>query len=142
MKRKNVPVPGSAVAYGETVYWITIISAFLVLVGTVQSFIDTPQILSPSYMINSVLDGNSVQNIWMNSAFQAMPENHWYLFSIGSGEGLTTLGIATGVFSVIPATAIATFFFWRSNNRIFSMLSFFACVITFISMAGWISMPI
>lgn len=142
MTKKQIPIAKSAVAYGETVYWITIFSAIFVVVGTVHSFTSTSQDLSPSYLLSSVLDGNSVKLIWMNSSLQAMPGNHWYLEHLNSGEGLTTMGIAAGVFSIIPGTAVCAFFFWQSHNRLFAVLAVFACAVTIISMMGWISIPI
>lgn len=142
MKKRNLPIPTSALAYGETIYWITVLSSFLVIIGIVRSFTDATQLFSPTYMLTAVLEGDPVREIWMNSALQAMPKSHWYFSSLESGEGLMVLGIATGVFSIIPATAIAALLFWRSNNRIFAILAALASLITIVSMVGWISMPI
>ena len=142
MRKRDLPISAAAVAYGETVYWLTIIAAFIVILGTLLSFVSMNQILTPSYLLTAVLEGNTVNEIWINSPLQAVPQKHWYLSSLGSGEGLMTLGIATGVFSIIPATAIATLCFWHSRNRLFAALAGLACAITVISMVGWISIPI
>ena len=140
-KFKRTLIPLSGIVYGEIIYWTTTSSAIVVLFGTIKTFIEPHSALPPAYMLNAVLSGQSVTNIWMDSPMGAVPNGHWYLSILSSGEGMTTAGLALGVFSIIPGTFISSFFLWRSNNRFFARLALAAAFITITSMVGVIPLP-
>ena len=66
-KDKKPPIPISGVIYGEIIYWATCLSALVVLFGTLLSFIETNSAIDVEYLLNSVLAGKSVVQIWANS---------------------------------------------------------------------------
>tara|TARA_E500000178_G_C16804204_1_gene653873 strand:- start:190 stop:624 length:435 start_codon:yes stop_codon:yes gene_type:complete len=141
-KQKKPPVPLSGIIYGEIVYWITIFSAVIVILGTVKTFLEPDSSLPPAYILEAVLSGQSVSSIWVGTEIGGVPEAHWYFSFMSSGEGLTTAGLALGVFSIIPATIVTSLFLWRSRNEFFAGLALAAAIITVTSMTGIIPLPI
>ena len=128
------PVPISGVVYGEIIYWLTVSSSFVVLLGTIISFIETQSLVSSAYILKSVFTGKSVEEIWLGSDISQIPDIKFYLTTFNFGESITILGIAFGVFSVIPAVFCASYFLWRSRNPVFAISAVFAGIITIFSM--------
>ena len=128
------PVPISGVVYGEIIYWLTVGSSFVVLLGTIISFIETQSLVSSAYILKSVFTGKSVEEIWLGSDISQIPDIKFYLTRFNFGESITILGIAFGVFSVIPAVFCASYFLWRSRNPVFAISAVFAGIITIFSM--------
>ena len=128
------PVPISGVVYGEIIYWLTVGSSFVVLLGTIISFIETQSLVSSAYILKSVFTGKSVEEIWLSSDIGQIPDIKFYLTTFNFGESITILGIGFGVFSVIPAVFCASYFLWRSRNPVFAISAVFAGIITIFSM--------
>jgi hypothetical protein len=128
------PVPISGVVYGEIIYWLTVGSSFVVLLGTIISFVETQSLVSSAYILQSVFNGKNVEEIWLGSDISRIPDIKFYLATFNFGESITILGIAFGVFSVIPAVFCASYFLWRSRNPVFAISAVFAGIITICSM--------
>ena len=50
--------------YGQVIYWLTLVSSFLVLLGTIVSFMEKDSPVPTSRLLQSVIDGKSVDQIW------------------------------------------------------------------------------
>ena len=117
MIKRKPPVPISGVVYGEIIYWCTCLSALLVVGGTITSFLETDSMMPARYLIDSVFEGHSVEEIWAASALQKPPDALTYLSLLRYGEALTVAGIAFGVLSVAPAVFFSAAYLWRSKNE-------------------------
>ena len=136
-------IPRSGVAYGETIYWGTVASAVITVIGQVITFLTQGSAISPSILLSRIWDGKGVDGIWQGVGI-ARPENeHWYFAHLTSGEGLTMFGIAVGVFIVIPALLASSYvLFTRENRPLFGVLAVIAALITIASFVGVIQMPV
>ena len=117
MIKRKPPVPISGVVYGEIIYWCTCLSALLVVGGTIISFLETDSVMPAGYLINSVFEGRSVEEIWATSVLKSPPDALTYLSLLNYGEALTVAGIAFGVLSVTPAVFFSAAYLWRSKNE-------------------------
>ena len=117
MIKRRPPVPISGVVYGEIIYWCTCLSALLVVGGTIISFLETDSVMPAGYLINSVFEGRSVEEIWATSVLKSPPDALTYLSLLRNGEALTVAGIAFGVLSVAPAVFFSAAYLWRSKNE-------------------------
>jgi hypothetical protein len=117
MIKRKPPVPISGVVYGEIIYWCTCLSALLVVGGTITSFLETDTVMPAGYLIDSVFEGRSVDEIWASSALKSPPDALTYLSLIRYGESITVAGIAFGVLSVAPAIFFSAAYLWRSKNE-------------------------
>ena len=117
MIKRRPPVPISGVVYGEIIYWCTCLSALLVVGGTITSFLETDSVMPAGYLIKSVFEGRSVEEIWAMSVLKSPPDALTYLSLLRYGEALTVAGIAFGVLSVAPAVFFSAAYLWRSKNE-------------------------
>jgi len=132
---KRPPVSYAGIVYGDIIYWGTLAGAFVVLLGSVITFTTTNNYLDPSYMLSSLLDGKSVAEIWQGAeGIGAAPDGHWYLTVLGTGNGLTMLGIAMGVFSVTPAIFASAYFLFTDGDKLFATVAAVAGLITIYAM--------
>ena len=127
---KKSLIPISGVIYGQTIYWLTIMSSLIVLLGTIVSFLEKNSPLPASYLLQSVIDGNSKTNIWAKSSVGEPPTIFFFLNNPSHGESITMIGIAVGVSSVIPATLFSSYFLWKSRNPVFALIALTASVLT------------
>ena len=137
--KRKPPIPVSGVVYGEIIYWGTCISALLVLVGTILSFLETGSLVSVSYLLDAALTGKNVETIWASSSIQKAPNISFYISTWTNGESLTVIGIAAGVLSVIPAIFFSSVYLWRSNNHIFAIVALVSGFLTLLAPTGWFS---
>ncbi len=125
-------VPLAGVVYGDTIYWGTILGTIVTLFGQMLSFLTQNNHMSPSYLLSSLWQGKKVEDIW--DAVGGTPEGHWYIERITTGDGLTTFGLAFGVFTVTPAIIGAAVVLFRQQHRLFAALAVIAALITLYSL--------
>lgn len=126
--------------YGDIVYWGTVAAAVIVMVGMVFTFTAKANYLEPTYLLSAIWQSKTVPEIWQGCV-GALPQGHWYLSHLKTGNGLTESGIALGVFAVIPATLASAWYLFKQRNIFFGTLGVVAAVIIISSMVGLISVP-
>lgn len=131
----NLSAPIAGIVYGDLVYWITITATFVVIVGSIITFVTTNNYIDPSYMLSAIWEGKTVEEIWQG-ATGAQPNGHWYLPHLTTGNGMTIGGIALGVFSVIPAILSAAVVLFCEKERLFGCLAIIAAIITTLALVG------
>lgn len=130
-------VPMAGVVYGDMIYWGTIFASMLTLLGEVISFVTRHNYMSPTYLLSAIWQGKSVEEIWTEGA-GALPESHWYIAELNTGDGLTTAGLALGVFTVIPAIAGSAMVLIRQRELLYAALALIAGAITTLALLGWL----
>ncbi len=133
MIKRRPPVPISGVVYGEIIYWCTCLSALLVVGGTIRCFLETDTVMPVGYLINSVFEGRSVEEIWATSALKSPPDALTYLSLLHNGEALTVAGIAFGVLSVAPAVFFSAAYLWRSKNEFLAVTAMVSGAFTIVT---------
>ena len=129
-------IPISGVIYGQTIYWLTLLSSFLVLLGTVVSFLEDSSPLPASYLLQSIIDGKSKADIWEGTSLGAAPDMMFFLSNPTYGESITMIGLGLGVSSVVPATVFASYFLWKSRNPVFAVIAIVAGLLTCLAISG------
>ena len=123
-------IPPAGLVYGETVYWGTIAATVMVFIGQIVTFVTKANYAAPGKLLTGVWKGNrSIEQIWQDAA-ASVPEGHWYLAHLATGDGFTAAGIALGVAVVVPAILGASFVLFRQGERLYGALAFIAAVIT------------
>jgi len=142
-QRESRPdIPRSGVIYGDTIYWGTIGAALIAVIGQIVSFLTADSKISPAVLLSRIWEGKKVDTIWAGTGLARPEGDHWYLAQIATGEGLTMLGIALGVFVVIPAIlACAWVMFTREKRPFFGTLATIAALITIASFLGLLPSP-
>jgi uncharacterized membrane protein len=132
-EQQQVEIPFSGIIYGDTIYWVTIAGAVLVIVGSVITFVTEANYIAPGYLLSSIWAGTPVDKIWID-AVGSPPDGHWYLSQLATGNGLTMAGIAMGVFSVIPGLVVGGVVLFKEKRTLYGILAVVAAVITTVAM--------
>ena len=115
-------IPISGVIFGQTICWLTVLSSFLVLLGTTVSFVEKDSQTPIRQLLQSVIKGKNVEEIWHGMGFSQPPDMIFFLVNPSIGESITVIGIAIGVSSVVPATFLSAYFLKKSSICIFSCI--------------------
>jgi hypothetical protein len=129
-------IPISGVIYGQTIYWLTLLSSCLVLLGTIISFLEKDSPIPANQLLQSIIDGKSVDQIWHGIGLSDAPDMFFFLANPSFGESITMIGIGIGVSSVIPATFFSAYFLKKSRNPIFAVLAVMAGLLTCFAVSG------
>jgi len=127
--------PIAGVVYGDIIYWGTIAGTFIVIAGSIMTFVTKNNYIDPNYLLSSIWEGRTVEEIW-TGAVGAQPDGHWYLSQLGTGNGLTAGGIALSIFSVIPGILGAAFVLFREKQVLFGSLAIVGAIIILAAMIG------
>jgi hypothetical protein len=129
-------IPISGMIYGQTIYWLTLLSSCLVLLGTIISFLEKDSPIPANQLLQSVIDGKSVDQIWHGIGLSDAPDMFFFLANPSFGESITMIGIGIGVSSVIPATFFSAYFLKKSRNPVFAVLAVMAGLLTCFAVSG------
>ena len=129
-------IPISGVIYGQTIYWLTFVSSSLVLIGTIVSFLETESPIPAAQLLQSVIDGKRVDQIWEEIGLGESPDMFYFVANPSIGESITMIGICIGVSSVVPATFFSAYFLKKSRNPVFAVLAVMAGLLTCLAISG------
>ena len=110
------------IAYGEPVYWLTLISSVIVIIGSAIAFVTKFNFASPSYWITSVWQGQSTEQIW-GGIVNSVPQGHWYLSYLTTGDGLQALGLSIAFFSISVGLVAAAIVLFRRKDKVFGVFA-------------------
>lgn len=128
-------VPRAGIIYGDIIYWGTIAGTFLVIIGSFVTFTTMNNYIDPAYLLSAIIDGKTVDDIWKGAeGVNQLPNGHWYLSEISTGNGLTMAGIAIGVFSVTPAIFASAYALFKDGQKLFGGIAVVAGLITIFAM--------
>jgi len=95
-------------------------------------------VMNPHFLFASIFDGNTADVVWREVG-GGFPGGHFWLESIGTGDGFTQLGLVVGCASALPALlATAAAYLFKSKEKSFIWVFFclvIAALVT-ISMLG------
>ena len=129
-------IPISGVIFGQTIYWLTMFSSFLVILGTIVSFVEKDSLIPTGQLFQSIINGKNVEEIWHGMGFSHPPDMAFFLTNPTIGESITIIGIAIGVSSVVPATFLSAYFLKKSRNPVFAFLAMLAGLLTCVAISG------
>ena len=128
----DIAIAQSGVVYGDIIYWGAIVGAVLTILGSIVTFTTTHNYIDPNYLLSAILEGRSVAEIWAGAeGVGSLPNGHWYLERLTTGNGLTMAGMALGVFSVIPGLLGASYILIAKEKMpLYGSLALIAALIT------------
>lgn len=137
MCAENKPqMPKAQIAYGEVVYWITIVSCIICMIGPVISVaMPDRNILDPYKLFNAIFEGKNAEQIW-SEAGQGFPGGHFYFRKFLFGDGFTQFGLALGCSVAFWALLVAVFNYIREKKGFYVFLSLWVACLVGLSMIG------
>jgi hypothetical protein len=128
MSTEEIPkMPRAQTVYGAIVYWITILSCLICMVGPVISVASPDSnALNPYKLFNAIFEGKDAQTVWQEVGGQ-FPGGHFYLKNFTHGDGFTQFGLALGCSVALWALIAAAVAY--ALDRIY----------TYVALALWVS---
>ena len=137
MSAEETPkMPRANKVYGAIVYWITILSCLICMVGPVIS-VASPEnnVLNPYKLFNAIFEGKNAQQVWQEVGGE-YPGGHFYLKNFTYGDGFTQFGLALGC-SVALWALIATAIAYSSDKiYLYAILALWVAGMVALSMVG------
>jgi hypothetical protein len=105
--------------YGNVTYWVCVAATMLCTVGPVIC-IAYPEnnVMNPRLLFQYMWEGKKPDQIWQ-SAVGGFPGGHYWLRSLGRGDGIIQFGLVLGCFSACLAltAASAAYVFEKPRQR-------------------------
>ncbi len=141
MNAEQAPkMPRAQTIYGSIVYWITILSCIICMIGPVIS-VASPEknVLNPYKLFNAIFEGKDAQTIWQEVG-GGFPGGHFYLTNMGLGDGLTQFGLALGCSVALWALIVVAFAYAADKIYFYAALSVWVALLVGLSMVGIVGM--
>lgn len=133
--KNNTPnVPRAQILYGSFVYWLTIISAIICIVGPllVMARVDN-NILNPHYLFAKIWSGEGIDAVWQGAGFTG---GHFYVNHLFTGDGFIQLGIVLGSSVALWGLLAAAWEFFKERAYIYTFASIFISATIVFAMLG------
>lgn len=140
MSNEKAPeIPKAASWYGDIVYWITIISCIMCMIGPVLSVANPEKnVLNPYKLFDTIFQGKDAATIWQEVG-GGFPGGHFYLKNMTYGDGFTMMGIAFGCSVALWGLLASAVAYAKEKNYTFVGLSLWVCALVALSMVGIVS---
>ena len=79
-------------------------------------------------IITSVWQGLTTEQIW-NGASNAVPQGHWYLSYLSTGDGMQAFGLSIAFFSIILGMVAASIVLFKKRSMVFGIFALIAAAI-------------
>ncbi|UCG80233.1 MAG: hypothetical protein JSV60_09740 [Desulfobacterales bacterium] len=123
---EKLKMPVSQRLYGEFIYWITVVSAIICMVGPVIAMLSVENnVMNPHYFFAEIFAGKSAAEVWQTVG-GGFPGGHFYLKHPFTGDGFTQFGLALGCMCAIPALIATAIGYLRQKPKVY--LYAFLCI--------------
>jgi hypothetical protein len=138
MEEKLV-MPVSQRVYGEVIYWLTVVSAIICMVGPVIAMINPEgNVMNPHYFFAEIFAGKTAAEVWQ-SVGGGFPGGHFYLKHPFAGDGFTQFGLALGcacAFPALIATAFGGYLREKPKVYLYAVLCLWVALMVAVSAIG------
>ena len=133
-------MPRAQTVYGAIVYWVTILSCLICLVGPVIS-VASPEnnVMNPYKLFNAIFEGKNAQAVWQEVGGE-FPGGHFYLKKFFYGDGFTQFGLALGCSVALWALIAAAVAYASDKVYLYVILSIWVAALVALSMIGIVGM--
>ena len=140
MSIEKIPeMPKAALKYGAIVYWVTIASCIICMVGPVISIaFPGNNVLDPYMLFNAIFQGKDATTIWQEVG-GGFPGGHFYLKHLTYGDGITMLGLALGCSVALWALLASAVEYAKEKTYTYVVLSIWVCLLVALSLLGIVS---
>ena len=137
MSAQETPkMPRAQTVYGAIVYWITIISCLICMVGPVISVASPDKnVLNPYKLFNAIFEGKDAQTVW-NEVGGEFPGGHFYFKHFTYGDGFTQFGLALGCSVALWALIASAIAYAADKIYLYLWLSLWVAAMVALSMIG------
>ncbi len=129
-------MPRAQTVYGAIVYWITILSCIICMIGPVISVASPDNnVLNPYKLFNAIFEGKDAQTVWKEVGGE-FPGGHFYLKNFFYGDGFTQFGLALGCSVALWALIASAVAYASDKIYLYVVLSIWVALMVALSMVG------
>lgn len=129
-------MPRAQTVYGAIVYWITILSCIICMIGPVISVASPDNnVMNPYKLFNAIFEGKDAQTVWKEVGGE-FPGGHFYLKKFAYGDGFTQFGLALGCSVALWALIASAVAYASDKIYIYVGLSIWVAIMVALSMVG------
>lgn len=129
-------MPRAQTVYGAIVYWITILSCIICMIGPVISVASPDNnVLNPYKLFNAIFEGKDAQTVWKEVGGE-FPGGHFYLKNFFYGDGFTQFGLALGCSVALWALIASAVAYASDKIYLYVILSIWVALMVALSMVG------
>ncbi len=141
MNTPEIPkMPRAQTIYGAIVYWVTILSCIICMIGPVVSVASPDNnVLNPYKLFNAIFEGKDAETVWQEVGGD-FPGGHFYLKHFAYGDGLTQVGLALGCSVALWALIAAAISYASEKIYFYTLLSIWVAGLVALSMVGIVGM--
>ncbi len=133
-------MPRAQTIYGAIVYWVTILSCIICMIGPVVSVASPDKnVLNPYKLFNAIFEGKDAEAVWEEVGGD-FPGGHFYLKHLTYGDGLTQVGLALGCSVALWALIAAAVCYAADKTYFYTALSLWVAGLVALSMVGIVGM--
>ena len=133
-------MPRAQTIYGAIVYWVTILSCIICMIGPVVSVASPDNnVLNPYKLFNAIFEGEDADTVWQEVGGD-FPGGHFYLKHLRCGDGLTQVGLALGCSVALWALIVAAISYAADKIYFYAALSLWVAGLVALSMVGIVGM--
>lgn len=130
-------MPRAQTVYGAIVYWVTILSCIICMVGPVISVANPEKnVLNPYKLFNAIFEGKDAQTVWQEVG-GGFPGGHFYFKNFTYGDGFTQFGLALGCSVALWALVAAAFAYASEKIYFYVFLALWVAGMVVVSMIGF-----
>ena len=140
MENLKSKINQSQVIFGDVVYWLTITAAIICMIGPVMAFASMDgNILNPHFLFAKMWSGSDPTAIW-GVAGEMEVGKHWWINSLGAGDGFTEFGLVVGCSVAIPAMlAAAVIYAFKERSLGWALGALWIVGLVAVSVLGFVS---
>ena len=136
MNDKYIKMPKSQIVYGDSVYWVCVLSALCCTLGPLFALIGIDgNVLNPHYLFSAIWAGKEPMEVWAVGGGE-FPGGHFYLDNFFTGDGFTQFGLALGGGCALPALLLSSVFLFKEKQYLWGFLSWWVCALIVVSAIG------
>lgn len=129
-------MPRANTVYGNIVYWVTIVSCIICMIGPVISVAyPDNNTLNPYKLFNAIFEGKDAQTVWQEVG-GGFPGGHFYLKNFTQSDGFTQFGLALGCSVALWALIATAVAYFADRNYLYVSLAIWVSIMVALSMVG------
>ena len=141
MDKKDIPKPLlSGILYGEFAFWLAIGGSVIAAIGIIIYFLGN-QFFDPAKLIAGLLSGKDAAHIWEYAANAHIAHGHWYLQKLGTGDGISMLGIAISCYAGVVGLYASLIGMLKNREKPVIFTVFAVIIIVLVTMSAFGLLP-
>ncbi|WP_029896787.1 hypothetical protein [Desulfohalovibrio reitneri] len=136
-------MPKAQIIYGDTVYWLCVLSALVCMVGPVVALaFPDANVIDPRHLFGAIWEGKDALEVWRVRGSE-FPGGHFWMDHLAFGDGLTQFGLFLGGVCAAPALVLSSISYMtdpKNRHPLWAVLGLWVVFLIALSASGLVGM--